>query len=172
MSGGPSEILFYVLAGLACVLSLATVLTRQVLRSAIFLMAVLSTSAGFYLLQGAEFLAGAQVLIYVGGIVVLLVFAVMLTRSSETDDDRPTPSRLGLGLLASGCFFGVSAWLLSQSPLNTNHEVGAADGGTRALGRALLDSSSKGYLLPFEVISILLLAVLIAGIVVARKESE
>ena len=72
-------VLFYGMAVAAVFFAVATVISRHIFRSAVYLMCVLLAGAGFYLLLGAEFLAGVQVLVYVGGIVVLLAFVVMLT---------------------------------------------------------------------------------------------
>ena len=145
-------------------------MTKHILRSAIYLMAVLFFSAGIYLLLDAEFLAGAQVLIYVGGIIVLLVFAVMLTQSAELVEDHPTLKRKFLGALGAGVFFVVSAYLILQSPLATDQAMTGEAASIATLGKSLVDSGSSGYVLPFEVISILLLGVLIGGSVIARKE--
>ena len=115
------NLLFYVLAAMACLMAIATVLTRHILRSAIYLMAVLCISAGFYLLLGAEFLAGAQVLVYVGGIVILLIFAVMLTRSADLEHDCPSIMRKILGFIGSASFFATSFYLLKQYNFGLNY---------------------------------------------------
>lgn len=164
--------MFALLATLSCLLAIAAVLTKHILRSAIYLMGVLCLSAGLYLLLDAEFLAGAQILVYVGGIVVLLVFAVMLTRSQDLDEDCPSPLRKLLGLVGASGFFAASAWMLSQSPLRSEQALAPSTVNVKSIGRAFLDAGSTGYALPFEVVSLVLLAVLIAGIVIARKETE
>ncbi len=136
-------------------------------------MGVLTFSAGLYLLVGAEFLAGVQILVYVGGIVVLLVFAVMLTRSSELVEDRPSVKRKVLGFIASTAFFTSSLWAIATSPFkNFDTEIIFQSTNTKEIGRKFLDNTSTGYVLPFELISLLLLAVLIGGIVIARNSSE
>ena len=165
-----SQGLFILLASLMVVLGGFSMMTKHILRSAIFLMAVLFLSAGVYLILGAEFLAGAQLLIYVGGIVVLLVFAVMLTRSADLIEDRPTLKRKLTGALGAGSFFLFSTYLILQSPLAEQKSLTAGAASISNLGKALVDAGSNGYVLPFEVISILLLGVLIGGSVIARKE--
>ena len=162
--------IFLIVSVASIVLALATVFTQHIFRSAIYLMGVLSLSAGLYLLLGAEFLAGIQIMVYVGGIVVLLVFAVMLTRSSDLLEDRPAPQRRLLGATAALAFFFASAWSLSQSPFVKDKAFGTESVVTADLGRAFLSSGANGYLIPFELISVLLLAVLIAGLVLARKD--
>lgn len=165
---------FYFIAFLIVLLALATIFTKQILRSAVYLMGVLTLSAGLYLLLGAEFLAGVQVLVYVGGIIILLVFAVMLTHSEDLIEDRPSMGRKIFGAIAAIGFFGSSLWVLSQSALANDFAMPALPSetafSTATIGKALLSTESTGFLVPFELISILLLAVLIAGIVIARKE--
>jgi NADH-quinone oxidoreductase subunit J len=153
-------------------LALATVFTKHIFRSAIYLMGVLTLSAGFYLLLGAEFLAGVQILVYVGGIVILIVFAVMLTQSQDLLEDRPSLHRKVLGAITSLSFFGASAYSLAQSNFLQEKVIGTEPVVIANLGRAFLSTEGQGYLVPFELISLLLLAVLIAGVVLARKEKS
>lgn len=163
-----TALLFYALAISAVGLALGLVLTRHILRSALYLMGVLLMSAGFYLLLDAEFLAGVQVLVYVGGIVVLLVFAVMLTSSVELLEDRPSPGRRLLGLSVAGLFFVLTAATFLAADFGAGQ--GASPTNSAALvGRMLLARGSQGYVLPFEIVSLLLLAAALGGIVIARK---
>src|SRR4051812_43345511 len=110
-----SNILFYLFAAFSICLAILVVTSRRILRAAIYLMCVLGASAAFFVLLGAEFLAGVQILVYIGGIVVLLVFAVMLTRSVELLEERPTMVRKLLGGLAALAFFGTTTMILSGS---------------------------------------------------------
>lgn len=175
LSNAVYSFLFYVLATTSVLFAIATVTSKRILRAAVHLMAVLVLSAGFYLLLGAEFLAGVQILVYVGGIVVLLVFAVMLTRSSELFETTPSLGRILLGVAAAAAFFGTAFVLFSDTtfPLAAPSALSSVPTGvidtTSALGRKLLDQGPNGYVLPFEIISLLLLAAAIGGIVVARK---
>jgi len=162
-------ILFYVLAAMAVVLALAVVNARRLLRAAIYLMGVLTASAGLYVMLSAEFLAGIQVLVYVGGIVVLIVFAIMLTRSAELLEDDPSLHRKIAGAIASIMFLAVTGGILWATPFARLSEGGPAGDSARLIGQKLLDTGPQGYVLPFELISLLLLAAAIGGIVVARK---
>ena len=164
-----STILFYVLGAAAVLLALAVVNSRRLLRAAIYLMGVLAMSAGLYILLGAEFLAGIQVLVYVGGIVVLIVFAVMLTRSADLLVDKPTVGRMVLGGVTSIAFLVLSAVIFWFSNFQPHPGAAAPSDNTLAIGRQLLDTGAGGYVLPFEIISLLLLAAIIGGIVIARK---
>lgn len=163
-------ILFYALASVAVLAALGAVMSRHILRAALHLVVVLAMSAGLYLLLDAEFLAGVQLLVYVGGIVVLLAFAIMLTASSELLEDRPTLFRKMMGFGTAGLFFVLTtlAFMTQAFPPSAPPPRGTDD--TEALGRLLLDRGATGYVLPFEIISLLLLAVVIGGIVVARKK--
>jgi NADH-quinone oxidoreductase subunit J len=162
-------VLFYGIGAAAVVLALAVVTSRRLLRAAIYLMGVLMASAGLYLMLGAEFLAGIQVLVYVGGIVVLIVFAIMLTRSAELQVDNPSPLRKILGVIAAAGFLVliVMAFRGTEFPLRRGGPAPLNE--PAAIGRQLLDFGPEGYVLPFEVVSVLLLAAVIGGIVVARK---
>lgn len=166
-----TDYLFYFFVGALTLLTLATLLTPLVLRSAIYLMGVLTLTSGCYFLLGAHFLGGVQILVYVGGIVVLLVFAVMLTNSDEHTEDHPPLFRKLMGLLAAIAFFGSGAYALSNSTFIQSHEASNTLITVNDLGRAFLDAGPSGYLLPFEVISLLLLTVLITGIVIAGRRN-
>lgn len=165
------NLLFYGLAAMAVLFAVAVVVCRRILRAAVCLMGVLAMSAGFYLLLGAEFLAGVQILVYVGGIVVLMVFAIMLTASTDMIEERPSLGRKSVGLLAAGGFFAatIGIFYLSNFPA-LQGDVAAGDM-TRELGRHLLSYGPQGFVLPFEIISLLLLGAAVGGIVLARKRT-
>ncbi|MBF0503359.1 MAG: NADH-quinone oxidoreductase subunit J [Candidatus Riflebacteria bacterium] len=163
-------ITFYALSVAALSLAFAVVTARKLLRAAIALMGVLSMSAGFYVMLEAEFLAGIQVLVYVGGIVILMIFAVMLTRSADLMEKDPTFLRKLLGAASSLSFFCSTVVVLRTSPfLQSAEPVTATTENARVIGRALMDYGPTGYVLPFELVSLLLLAALIGGIVISRK---
>jgi NADH-quinone oxidoreductase subunit J len=164
-----AAVLFYLLGAAAIGLALAVVNSRRLLRAAIYLMAVLLASAGLYVMLRAYFLAGIQVLVYVGGIVVLIVFAVMLTRSADLLADKPSRLRQALGGVASIGFLVLTAavFLTSAFPVGVGGPAPPSD--TVAIGRRLLDAGPGGFVLPFEIVSLLLLAAVLGGIVVSRK---
>ena len=162
-------ILFWGVASVTVLLSLAVVNTRKLLRAAVALMGALSTTAGLYVMLDAQFLAGVQVLVYVGGIVVLIVFAIMLTRSGELLEDNPTLRRKFTGAVISVSFLALSGMALCTSPFAVNTAGKSPDNDALAIGKALLNAGPGGYVAPFEVISLLLLAAMLGGIVIARK---
>src|ERR1035437_7364774 len=155
-----SDVLFFALGALALAFAVATVCTHHILRAATYLMGVLCLSAGFYILLGAELLAGVQLLIYVGGIVVLLVIAVMLTQNNGVGHDQASLTRKALGLAASISFFAGSTYLLSNSPfaaapflsLPSAPAASANFSAIKGIALAFLDAGPNGFLLPFEVI--------------------
>lgn len=163
------SLIFYVLAAIAVIAAVGAVVSRHILQAALHLVVVLAMSAGLYLLLGAEFLAGVQILVYVGGIVVLLVFAIMLTASAELLEDRPASGRKMTGIAVAGLFFALTMLVFSTRALPPSVAPPRTTDDVVALGRMLLDSGAAGYILPFEIISLLLLAVVIGAIVVARK---
>ena len=162
-------VFFWLFAATAIALALAVVVSRQLLRAAVYLMGVLVTSAAFYVMLGSEFLAGIQVLVYVGGIVVVIVFAVMLTQSTQLQLDQPTRGRKIVALLSAAAWAVAGSWALGTSSFGPVSDSPVVADSTRAIGLALLDSGAGGYVLPFEIISVLLLAAIIGGMVVARK---
>ncbi|MBF0277784.1 MAG: NADH-quinone oxidoreductase subunit J [SAR324 cluster bacterium] len=166
------SLVFYFLAGLSILTAIAVVGSQRILRAALALAGVLICNAGFYVLLDFEFLAGVQVLVYVGGIVILVVFAIMLTSSVELVENHPSSHRKWIGALAASFFFLVtsSAFLSSDFPVDRNALRSIAD--VKLLGRKLLDYGAEGYVLPFEIISLLLLSVMIGGIIVARKAPQ
>ncbi len=161
--------IFYILSVVSVLFALQVVHSKKLLHAAIALMAVLVASAGFYIMLGYEFLAGVQVLVYVGGIAIFIVFAIMLTSSADLQEDKPPLHRKVLGTTISAIFFCVTSasLLFSKFPLAKGGvpPVNDAD----ALGRKLLDYGSQGFVLPFEIVSLLLLAAVIGGIVIGRK---
>lgn len=170
LSAAVMTVAFFGMMVVAIAFAVATVLTRRVFRSAIYLMGTLTTSAAVYILLGAEFLAGVQILVYVGGIVVLIVFAVMLTSSGEVVEDRPSALRKFLGFTAAAAFCTMTIAMAFLTEFKTaTGDKSAQMGDTAAIGRKLLDRGADGYVLPFEIISLLLLSVVIAAIVIARK---
>ncbi|NUM52270.1 MAG: NADH-quinone oxidoreductase subunit J [Candidatus Hydrogenedentes bacterium] len=162
-------VLFYGLSIAVVVLALAAVNARQLLRAALGLMGMLALSAGFYVMLRAEFLAGVQILVYVGGIVVLIVFAIMLTRSSELLEDHPRAATRAFGAVFSIAFMLISCMALRATEFPVVPNAAPSGDEIHKIGVALLDRGSAGYLLPFEVVSLLLLVAVVGGTVVARK---
>ncbi|MBX7258597.1 MAG: NADH-quinone oxidoreductase subunit J [Candidatus Hydrogenedentes bacterium] len=169
MTEAAQTVVFYILAASVLGLSIAVVRVRRLLRAAVALMVMLTASAALYVLLGAEFLAGVQVLVYVGGIVVLIVFAIMLTRSSDLLEDVPSNLRRLMGVCVSSGFALIACGIVLTSHFPLSPSAVAPEDDSRAIGKALLDYGPNGYVLPFEIISLLLLAAAVGAIVIARR---
>jgi NADH-quinone oxidoreductase subunit J len=156
--------IFYFLAALAVAGAGGVAFSRNILYSALGLLASLLGVAGLYVFLSADFLAVAQVMIYIGGVLVLILFAVMLTnRIGEVNI-----SNASLGWASGAILSAVLLALLLLVAFETPWAARAVAGGvtTAPLGHALLQQ----WLLPFELASLILLATLIGAIIIARKE--
>jgi NADH-quinone oxidoreductase subunit J len=156
---------FYLLAGLTLIGAGGVAFSRNIVYSALSLMASFMGVAGLYILLRADFVAGVQVLLYVGGVVVLTLFAVMLTQHiSDVQVSNRSVGRLPALAITLAVFavtaraYAAATWRIEDLPQQTYS--------TYAIGNALLGQ----YVLPFELASIVLLAVLVGAVVLSRKE--
>jgi len=160
-----SDVLFYVLAAITVAGAAGVALSRNILYTAIGLLAALLGAGGLYVFLSADFLAVTQLLIYIGGVLVLILFAVMLT--SRITDIQVSNASFGLfgGVLL---FVAVAPVLLAVALLTpwAARDPGPLAPTTAIIGNAFLTR----WLLPFEVASLVLLATLIGAVVIARKE--
>jgi len=160
------EAAFLVLAVVGGLAGLLVVTSRNIVHAALYLVVALSSVAGTYLLLAAPFIAFVQVIIYVGAIVVLILFGIMLTRApvgrrvlDNTLRARVGAFVIGLGVFTMLTWFMADAW---RGERIAGQEVTA----TAALGTSIF----RNYVLPFEAVSILLLAALVGAIVLARRD--
>lgn len=163
-------IMYFIFALSIVVFSILTVTTKKILRSATYLLFVLLATAGIYFQMDYEFLGATQIAVYAGGIVVLFVFAIMLTHKPGENSEALTSHRRALGLTACGlgvltCGAAIFSFLKSRCCELLPTENFSIDD----LGKALLSTNKFQYLLPFEALSVLLLACIIGAIVIARK---
>ena len=169
LSGGEvlvaQNVAFGVLALAMVAAALRMVTTRNVVHAALYLVVVLAGVAGMFILLGAEFVGVTQVLVYIGAIVVLFLFGIMLTKGSFGDDDGVTGERRLVAGLVGLLVFGVMAAALVES--FEDAELSRSGPSTTA---ELADSIFSDYIVPFEAVSVLLLAALIGAIVVARRD--
>jgi NADH-quinone oxidoreductase subunit J len=162
------EYMFAVLASVGSVSAVATVTARNVVHAALYLVVTLASVGAVYLLLGAEFVAWVQILIYVGAIVILFLFGLMLTKAPIGRDSLDNQHRW-VGLLVAFGVFGGLAYLIQDAfPLQDAVSPDGFRGSTEAVGQSIFHS----YVLPFEAVSFLLLAALIGAIVLARKDDE
>ena len=163
-------LMYFIIALAIIVFSVLTVTSRKILRSATYLLFVLFATAGIYFQIGYEFLGAVQIAVYAGGIMVLFVFSILLTSRSGNNSEPLTTHKKWLGLSAAVagvalCGYSLlsyGAFVGRQMSSNLNVDI-------QRIGEALLSTDKWGYLLPFEAISVLLLACIIGGVVIARK---
>jgi NADH-quinone oxidoreductase subunit J len=148
--------------------ALLTVLVKNILHSAIALISTFFGSTILYFLLSAEFVAIAQVMVYIGGVVVFVVFAILLTSHlGEVTLEAGKPRKI-LALLFSIVIVAMSITLLKG--VNWNLQIAPEDfASLSAIGKRLISPSDDGFLLPFEAISLLLLISLIGAITIARS---
>ena len=163
------EVLFGLLGAVAVAAALLVVTTKQLVHAALWLVVALGAVAGCYLLLSAEFVAWVQVLIYVGAVVVLLLFGLMLTRAPigvSADLDGPPLQRAAAAVIALG-LAGVVVVAAVDAFQGEHIDVGDGGRGSSAsAGTALF----RAWVLPFEVLSVLLLAALVGAIVLSRRD--
>ena len=163
-------VMYFIIAIAIIVFSVLTVTSRKILRSATYLLFVLFATAGIYFQIGYEFLGAVQIAVYAGGIMVLFVFSILLTSRPGNSAERLTAHKKRLGLTAAIAGVGVCGYsLLSYGELMARNMSVNLNVDIQRIGEALLSTDKWGYLLPFEAISILLLACIIGGVVIARK---
>ncbi|MCC7139121.1 MAG: NADH-quinone oxidoreductase subunit J [Planctomycetes bacterium] len=166
-------LVFWVLAGLSVVSAVAAAMAPKIVHAAFGLMAAFFGVAGLYALLGADFLSLTQVVVYVGGILVLLVFGVLLTGRAKAQLGLEKPVRVGGAVAAGtalllGLLLAIGKSDLSRSPWLS--DLPEPQGTTHAIGRALLDPEQ--YLLPFELVSVFLLAALVGAAYLVRRRRD
>jgi NADH-quinone oxidoreductase subunit J len=162
-------IVFWALAILTIVSAIVAAMAPRIVHAAFGLMAALFGVAGLYALLGADFVAFAQVLVYVGGILVLLVFGILLTGRLRGSLGLERPPRTWPAVVAGGLLFLGLALALSETKFPGTGTAGLPKEPTTApLGRALLDPDQ--YLFPFELVSVLLLGALVGAAYLARRK--
>lgn len=160
----------YVIVALAIIVfSVLAVTTRKILRAATYLLFTLFAAAAVYFMLDYEFLGAVQIAVYAGGIVVLFVFAILLTSKPGANTEKLASKSKMLGLtaavvmaLVAGYSMLTRAMLLAPKPQMDAPTM-------QNIGEAMMGTGEGQYLLPFEAISVLLLACIIGGVVVARK---
>ncbi len=166
-----SAIIFYAISALILGAGLLAVTARKIFRSAIWLLLSLVGIAALYFWMQVEFIAAVQIVVYVGGIVVLIIFSIFLTQQSGKKLPRPIMRRTIFSVLAALFGFVFSFNLISNygfKPTSTT----AFHPSMSEIGTQMLSTTEHGYILPFEVVSILLLAAMIGCIVIAMKTPE
>ncbi len=164
-----STVIFYILSAFAIANGFLAVTTRKIFRAAIFLLFSLIGVAGLYLWMSYEFIFAVQVIVYVGGIVVLIIFSIFLTQQAGEDMPMVLRGRQLFAGLASLAGF-ILAWLLVRDyPFAELRGTSSGEAPIAEIGTKMLDTGTGGMALPFEVVSILLLSAMVGCIVIALK---
>lgn len=165
-----SNFIVYAVIVLAIVVfSVLSVTSRKILRAATYLLFTLFGTAAIYFQLGYEFLGAVQIAVYAGGIMVLFVFSILLTSKPGNNAEPLVSKKKWLGLSAAIAGAVVAAYALVQYFVDKADSLRAINVNMETIGHALLGTEKFEYLLPFEAISVLLLACIIGGIVIARK---
>jgi NAD(P)H-quinone oxidoreductase subunit 6 len=145
---------------------IAVVTLRNIIHSAVAMMICFGSLAGMYALLGAPIVAAAQVLIYLGAISVLILFAIMLTQAGDANLPKPFHRQLPIAAVVALAIIGLVGWAVVQTDWALAGEAAAA--GVEAIAEALFTD----YALPFEIISLLILVAIIGAIFLARRPEE
>lgn len=162
------KIVFYILSVIMIVCAIASVTSRQMLRSVIYLLFVLIGIAGIYFLIDYNFLAAVQLTVYAGGIIVLIIFSVLLVHHIEMELEVAKRSKQIVTALV--CLIGLAIFLniiySNEFKVIENTKTTTVSD----IGMGLLNYEAGGFILPFEVISILLLAAIIGSIIIGKGD--
>jgi len=163
-----NQIMFILFSVMITVFSIMTVTTRRILRAAVYLLFVLVSTAGLYFMLNYQFLAAVQLTLYAGGIVVLIIFSILLTshinqKFEILEFKKSVFSAIAALAGAILCIITILDHKFSAT------DIAAKEVDMKLIGKSLLSMEYDGYILPFEVISILLIAAMVGAIVVAKK---
>jgi NADH-quinone oxidoreductase subunit J len=163
--------MFYVFSGMILLFSVLTVTSRRILRAAVYLLFVLVSTAGIYFMLNYQFLAAVQLTLYAGGIVVLIIFSILLTSHISQKFEPIGIKKMVFSALAVAA--GAILTIMTVVGYGFDSTVITSENpDMETIGLSLLSYGKNGYVLPFEVISILLLAAMVASIVIAKKEKS
>lgn len=165
-------ILFYVLSAGILTLGAMCVFSRSIFRSAVFLLLCLIGIAGLYVMMEMNFVAALQIMIYVGGIVVLIIFSIFLTHNTGSKLPVPIPRRMFWALFLPFTGFMLVLWVLWHHPFRSEVILTDKALDIHEIGQQLFNLNEYGYIYPFELVSVLLLAALIGSIVIAQEDKK
>jgi NADH-quinone oxidoreductase subunit J len=167
-----ASIIFYIISAFILSTGVLAVTARKIFRASIWLLFSLIGIASLYFWMELEFLAAVQIIVYVGGIVVLIIFSIFLTIKSGEEMPKPILKRNLFALLAAISGLAYTARQISLYKFPTSNTPVTFELKVGEIGRQMLSTSDHGYMLPFELISMLLLAAMIGCIVIAMKQKE
>ena len=164
-------IVFFLIAAFTLITALMSVTEKKIFRAAIYLLFSMMGVAGIYFWLNYDFIAAVQIIVYVGGIVVLIIFSIFLTHQVGSEMERPKRLRQSFSLLAVLFAFAFCFMIIWQYEF-IGEQQQAAELTANAIGEQLLSLTGHGYILPFEVVSMLLLAAMVGCIVIALKPAS
>lgn len=169
-----TDIFFYIVSALIIITAIFTVTAKNVLQSVIFLIFSFIGTAVFYLMLHAEFIAISQVMVYAGGVVIFVIFTILLTsRLGETNLSIKIPRTFISAIISLSLVFIMLRFLLQDSSLITSvPEAQNNYASLESMALRLLSVQSDGFVIAFELISLLLLVTLICSITIARKSKD
>ena len=172
MGSTVSLIIFFSLAVFMVIMSVLAVTSKRILRAAVYLLFVLLGTAGLYFLLDYHFLAVVQIAVYAGGIVVLFIFVILLTSNKENNIELHGRKKIFWAIFASVAGMAVVVIVLIKHQFIYSEQLGMIGNqeiSMKWIGQALMGTEKYQYLLPFEVLGVLLLACIIGGILIARN---
>ena len=160
------QIIFWLLFAMMAIAGIRVVTTRNVVHAALYLVATLLGAASIYILLYAEFVGWVQVLVYVGAIVVLMLFGLMLTRAPIGSANFDNHQRL-LAAVCAGLLFAVTSFIMVRAFEGQEIDFTGTEGTSiESVGEVIFSV----YVLPFEIVSVLLLAALVGAVVISRRD--
>ena len=165
--------MFFILAVVILASAVLCVTTKRIMRAATFLLFVLFGIAGLYFLLDYTYLGAAQIAVYAGGVTMIYIFAIQLVSKQTLQGmvERMKGSRVAFGALVALIGLLTTAVVFVKNHFYNNFMLtGDKEVGMKEIGNALVGADKFGYVLPFEFISIFLLACIIGGIMISRKE--
>lgn len=165
------ELMFYIFSGMIILFSILTVTSRRILRAAVYLLFVLISTAGIYFMLNYQFLAAVQLTLYAGGIVVLIIFSILLTSHINQKFEPLGFKKWFFSAIAVAAGAILTITTILNYGFNSTIKV-SENPDMELIGISLLSTDKNGYALPFEVISILLLAAIFGSVVIAKKEKS
>ncbi|TMC23869.1 MAG: NADH-quinone oxidoreductase subunit J [Chloroflexi bacterium] len=170
-------VIFWIIAVILVGSALLVVTQRNIVHSALALVLVFAMAAGIYLLLNAEFIAIVQILIYAGAVTILILFALMLTRTSNIQlNSNPNNRQWWLAVIVSALVGAIIVYAAGVSP----HAVATVGNGSSQLppginnvvriGQLLYSPTTYSYVLPFEIASVVLLVAIVGAIVIGRED--
>lgn len=172
MEGIAQIVIFYILAVAIVACSIMAVTSRRIFRAAVYLLVVLLCTAGLYLLLNYHFLAVVQLSVYAGGILILFIFAILLTSAKGDRTEPHDKRRVVSGVLAALAGLGLTSWATVKHQFlygNNPTVLGDHETNMKVVGETLMGTDKYEYLLSFEALSVLLLICAVGGILIARK---